>query len=118
TGLMSVKKLLFGLTTGACLLAACKKSKSLHVEEELIGKMKAENITCICDPYLKKYEWTGRTVYLKYMSGPSCNGIPVYYNSTGERLVLPNGTTFDEFLAEATFITELWSCKETRVMSP
>jgi len=113
-GIMSVKKLLYVLTVGVCLLAACKKSKSNNVEDELINKVKTENPDCICDPYIKKYEWKGRIVYVQAVAGPACSSIPFYYNSSGERFELPSRITFDEFFAEATFIKDVWSCKETR----
>ena len=56
--LMSVKKILYILTVGACLLTACKKNKSTSVEE-LINKVKDENPNCLCDPFIKQYEWLG-----------------------------------------------------------
>jgi hypothetical protein len=111
---MSVKKLLYVLTVGVCLLAACKKSKSNNVEDELINKVKTENPDCTCDPYIKKYEWKGRIVYVQAVAGPACSSIPFYYNSSGERFELPSRITFDEFFAEATFIKDVWSCKDTR----
>lgn len=110
---MSIKKLLYVLTMGACLLTACRKSKSNTVEDELINKVKTANPDCICDPYIKKYEWKGRTVYVQGVAGPACSSIPWYYNSSGERIELPGGTNFEEFFAEATFIKDVWSCKET-----
>jgi hypothetical protein len=99
---MSVKKLLYAITMGVCLLAACKKSKSTSVEDELINKVKADNPGCICDPYIKQYEWKGRIVYVQAVAGPACSSIPFYYNSSGERFELPGRITLDEFFAEAT----------------
>jgi hypothetical protein len=110
---MSVKKLLYAITMGVCLLAACKKSKSTSVEDELINKVKADNPGCICDPYIKQYEWKGRIVYVQAVAGPACSSIPFYYNSSGERFELPGRITLDEFFAEATFIKDVWSCKES-----
>lgn len=109
---MSIKKLLYVLTMGACLLTACRKSRSNTIEDELINKVKTANPDCICDPYIKKYEWKGRTVYVQAVAGPACSSIPWFYNSSGERFELPSRITFDEFFAEATFIKDVWSCKE------
>lgn len=110
---MSIKKLLYILTMGVCLLTACKKSKSTSVEDELINKAKTENPNCVCDPYIKKYEWKGRIVYLQAAAGPACSYIPLFYNSSGERFELPSRITFNDFFAEATFLQDVWSCKET-----
>jgi len=109
------KKLFYALIAGICLLTACKKDcKEPDTEEKLINTAIAESGDCFCDPYLNKYSWKGRTVYMRYIKGPTCNGVAMYYNSSGEKIILPNGTTFDEFLAESTFIEELWSCKDPR----
>ena len=109
-GHMSVKKFLYVLTVGACLLTACKKNKSTSVEEELINKVKAENPDCTCDPFIKQYEWLGRIVYVQAYMGPACNTIPSFYNSSGEKTEVPARISFDEFIAQSTFIKDVWSC--------
>lgn len=109
---MFMKKMVFALTIGVCVLAACKKSRSLTVEEELINKVKSEKPGCVCEPYIKKYKWNGDYIlYVQYISGPACNGVPIYYNSKGERIALPSRITLDAFLANATLLEEVWSCK-------
>jgi hypothetical protein len=109
---MSVKKFLYVLTVGACLLTACKKNKVNTVEDELISKVKAENPNCTCDPFIKQYEWKGRIVYVQAYMGPACSTMPAFYNSSGERFELPSRITFNDFYAESTFIKDVWSCKE------
>jgi hypothetical protein len=106
----SVNKIFYVLAVGLCLLAACSKSSS-NTKEKLIAKVKAQTPGCLCEPYLRKYQWKGRIVYLWYMSGPACNGIPVYYNSSGERIELPGRTTLDVFFNESKFLEEVWTCK-------
>jgi hypothetical protein len=113
-GLMSLKKIFYVLTMGVCLLAACKKNRPNSIEEELIKNAKADNPTCICDPFINKYRWQGEIVYVKAVSGPTCNSTPWFYNSNGEQFSLPQGVTFDKFSAESTFIEVLWSCKQTQ----
>lgn len=110
---MSVKKALYVLTVGACLLTACKKDKVNTVEEELINKVKAENPNCVCLPFIAKYEWLGRIVYVQSYMGPACNTIPAFYNASGEKTEVPAGTRYDDFIAQSTFIKEIWSCKES-----
>ena len=108
---MSVKKALYVLTVSACLLTACKKDKVNTVEDELINKVKTENPGCLCDPFINKYEWLGRIVYVQAYMGPACSTMPAFYNSKGEKTEVPARRGFDEFLAQSTFIEEVWSCK-------
>jgi hypothetical protein len=114
TGLIFTKKLLYGVAAGVCLLAACKKNCN-NVEQELIDKAKSENPSCICSPYIKKYNWKGQVVYMRYISGAACDGIPFFYSGNGTQLSLPSGTTFDQFLAQSTLLEVVWSCNETPV---
>ena len=109
---MSVKKFLYVLTVGACLLTACKKDKVNTVEEELIKKVRAENPVCQCDPFINKYEWLGRITYVQAYMGPACDYFPVFYNSKGEKTEVPARISFDEFIAQSKFIEEVWSCKK------
>lgn len=111
---MSVKKILYVLTVGACLLTACKKDKVNTVEDELINKVKSENPDCICDPFINKYEWLGRIVYVQAYMGPACSTMPAFYNASGEKTEVPARISFDDFIAQSTFIKEVWSCEETR----
>ena len=69
-----------------------------------------EYTSCICDPYIKLYTWRGESVYLQYINGPLCNGIPVYYNATGEKITMETGYTLDMFLAESVFTKTVWEC--------
>jgi hypothetical protein len=111
---MSLKKFLYVLTAGVCLLTACKKDKVNNVEDELISKVKAENPDCLCDPFINKYEWLGRIVYVQAYMGPACSTIPAFYNNKGEKIETPSG--FDEFNAQSKLIKEVWSCKEDRAV--
>jgi hypothetical protein len=113
---MSVPKFLYVLTVGVCLLTACKKNKPNTVEEELISKVRSENPDCICDPFISKYEWLGRVVYVQAYMGPACSTIPAFYNASGEKTEVPSRISFDEFIAQSTFIKEIWSCKEDRAV--
>jgi hypothetical protein len=109
----AVKKLSFTLIIGVCLLGCRKESK--NVEEELINNAKSESGTCVCDPYIAKFNWKGRIVYEQYIKGPLCNGVVRYYDSNGGQFYLPAGMTWDIFRAQATFIEEIWSCTETPI---
>ena len=113
---MSVKKILYVLTVGACLLSACKKDKPTSVEDNLINKVKAENPNCICDPFIKQYEWLGRTVYVQAYMGAACSTMPAFYNSSGEKTEVPARISFDEFIAQSKFIKDVWSCEEDRAV--
>jgi hypothetical protein len=67
--------------------------------------------SCTCDPYIKLYAWRGQAVYLQYIAGPTCNGVPVYYNKDGERITMDTGYTLDQFLAESRFVRTVWQCR-------
>lgn len=68
--------------------------------------------SCTCDPYIKLYTWRGQSVYLQYILGPLCNGIPIYYDANGERLTMEAGYTLDMFLAESVFVRTVWECSQ------
>jgi hypothetical protein len=107
-----MNKLFYVFIMGVCLFAACKKNKSNSVEDELINKAKADNPACTCDPYINKYEREGQVIYVQAVRGPACNSIPFFYNSKGERFEIPEGVSYGDFLADYTFIKEIWSCHE------
>lgn len=78
----------------------------------LIKSIKSDNPDCTCDPYIAEYFWQNKTVYLRGFTGPTCNWIPIYYDSTGSILTMPANYTPNDFQEESSFIKTVWSCQQ------
>src|SRR5262249_51716136 len=94
-------------------LVACSKTSNKCDKDELpasIESVIANTRNCTCLPYINLYTWKGNNVYMQYIKGPTCNGVPVYYDKDGNNITMAQGYTIDQFLDESTFIKEVWHC--------
>lgn len=105
-----MSRIFIALALSLVLFACSKNGKEDTKVPASIQQLIDGNTSCVCDPYIKLYTWRGELVYLRYMSGPLCNGVPVYYNEEGEEITMEAGYTLDQFLAEGQFVKTVWQC--------
>lgn len=91
----------------------CSKEKDEKTDAPAaIKELILSYTNCTCDPYIDKYFWRDKIVYLSGCRGPACDCIAVYYDKNGEKLNMSSGYTPDNFLQESQFVKNIWSCKE------
>jgi hypothetical protein len=92
-------------------LTSCSKSNE---EKPLPASIQAiiDEGNCTCDPFIDKYRYEGKTVYVRGSRGPACSSVVLYYDSEGNLMPDFNGKSIEDFRSEAKFIREVWSCKQ------
>lgn len=92
-------------------------SLSFHCKKEELGIPESikflitNNENCTCNPFIDKYEWRNKIVYLYSCNGPTCNCVTWYYDATGTQFTMDTGYTPDDFKAESKFLGNVWTCK-------
>ena len=96
----------------AITLFACKKEPSVNLDgvPESVVKL-TENDNCTCDPQINLFRWDGRLLYVYMISGPACDGFPVFFDEEGNRVELTN-EEIRTFLEEAERVKTIWKCGE------
>lgn len=89
---------------------ACTKNGETNDLPPALKEVIRENSSCTCLPYLAKYEWQEKTVYLLGSKGPACQTIPLYYDENGNKINLPTNYTYDNFSKDAKLIGIVWEC--------
>ena len=91
---------------------ACSKKTANDQLPASLQKMIAQDTSCVCDPYLKKFIWRFQVVYQLGYTGIACDWAPFYYNAAGEPFTMATGYTLDNFLGEALLVKTVWSCQQ------
>jgi hypothetical protein len=104
------KTILIPISVVLLYVTACSKKAADDQLPASLQKVIAQDTSCICDPYLKKYTWRNQVVYLLGAAGPACDWAPLYYTAVGEPLTMATGYTVDNFWKEAKIIKIAWSC--------
>ena len=92
------------------LFAGCKKDdKTLPVPASV--KLLIQQYDCTCGPFVDKYTWRHKIVYLYSCNGPNCNCVTFYYDAEGNQFYMHTGYTADDFIAEASRIENVWTCR-------
>jgi hypothetical protein len=92
-------------------LYACSKEDNVNDIPPGIRALTDSTKICECLPYINKYEWKEKNVYVLLVSAPFCSVIPLFYNEDGTRVVFPANYTADNFWQEAKLIKKVWSCQ-------
>lgn len=107
-----MSKIFIVFALSLALFSCSKKDNGPAELPAAIQQLIDENSGCTCDPYIKLYTWRGESIYVRYIAGPLCNGVPLYYDENGETVTMATGYTLDMFLAESQFIKTIWQCSE------
>lgn len=102
-----MRKFLFTIFVPLLLITGCSK-EDLGLPAPLLAL--TESGACGCDPFIDEYVWKGETVYIYSCRGPNCNCMVLYYDQEGELFSQPTGYRFEDFLAEASFVRNVWTC--------
>ena len=95
-------------------LFSCKKEVALSAMEKAIidATARCGASSYSCEPYISQYVWREKIVYASLSGGAyCCFSIPVYYDFDGAVLLMENGYTFEDFLAESHYVANYWACK-------
>ena len=119
-----ILKVLFGLGIFSMLASGCSKklteaqSEVPQAVSDLIKEMEANNPDCECHPYINQYIWRNQNVYVSTFNnalnseyGYSCDGIPVFYYSDGEKFTLEAGYFYDNFINDSKLVRNIWACE-------
>ncbi|HTN18825.1 MAG TPA: hypothetical protein VL125_00045 [Pelobium sp.] len=66
---------------------------------------------CTCEPFINKYLWKNKTVYVLALKGPECDWKPAYFNEEGVEFSMDSNYTLDQFKAESSFLKNIWTCE-------
>lgn len=106
-------KVYLSLIVFSLFFCSCSKEKREKLNApEAIKELILKSTNCTCDPYINKYLWRGKTVYLWSCNGPACDCMTIYYNESGEKFNMDAGYTPDNFRQESRLVKNIWSCKQ------
>lgn len=101
----------------ACILFsvyACTKEDNANGLPPALRAMIDSSGNCTCEPFINKYEWREKIVYLFSVKGPACLSTPFFFNEDGTKLSLPGNYTYADFSLEAKFVAKVWECTELK----
>src|SRR4051812_13756333 len=81
-------------------LAGCAKDESFDTSISPAINLiidSAATGNCTCEPYIEKYKWQGKYVYLMLTAGPACLSAPVYFNEDGTRIIMASTYSYNDF---------------------
>lgn len=90
--------------------ASCQKEAGSAVPEAIIALTKEPN--CTCESYIDLYTWRNDPTYIKSCKGPTCFCGIAYYDEKGAPLDTPPDYTFTDFLDEARYERNIWTCAQ------
>lgn len=91
------------------LLFSCAKDK---LDETVVLKsIIANHNDCTCEPFINKYLWKNKIVYVLAFKGPTCDWTPSYFNEEGVEFNMENNYTLDNFIEESSFLKNIWTCQ-------
>jgi hypothetical protein len=90
------------------ITVSCNKEADRGVPEAITALTKVQN--CNCEPYIDLYTWRNDATYISSCKGPACFCGVAYYDEEGTPLELPAGYSFADFLDEARFERNIWTC--------
>lgn len=99
------------LTVFGSVIFSCSKENKTKQLPLSIQQLIDSNKSCDCLPYINEYEWQNKMVYVSSCKGPACNCSTSYYDETGKQIKFDPTYNFDNFLAEAKYIKNVWSCQ-------
>lgn len=65
---------------------------------------------CHCNPLINQYIWNKKVVYVQTSNAPNCDTENLFYDEFGVQFQLQSNMKFEEFLKEANFIKNVWTC--------
>lgn len=95
------------------LFSSCTKepNESPEAMAKVIREVQSVSGNCMCEPYIDRYLWRNKTVYVLAYRGPACNWIPGYYDEEGKPFTMNSSYTYDQFQQEAIRKGEVWQCQ-------
>lgn len=100
--------------TAALITACTKRISDNHQIPEPLQKYIQTDTFCACHPWIDKFFWKGKIVYMHGYSGTAtlfCDYIPTYFDADGYPFTLPGGYTPNQFFEDAKRIETIWHCE-------
>lgn len=97
------------LTFSILAVVSCNKERSLSLPQSIVDLTKTTN--CGCEPYIDLYTWRNDATYIMSCKGPTCLCGLIYYDEKGIPIEMPPLYTFNDFLDEARFERNIWTCE-------
>ena len=106
-----IMKIIFPLILSIIFFNACsKENQDLQNLPDSLKEIIAESQDCFCNPFIDKYEWRNKNVYLSSCNGPACNGYQLFYDEDGQQIKM-DSASIHHFQDSAALIKVVWSCK-------
>jgi len=91
-------------------LPACDcRDETPGISQKVLDLM-GDTANCSCDAEFREYFWKGRVVYAVVVTDPVCNWALTVYDQNGNGIPLPDGYSYDDFVADATFRGVVLKC--------
>lgn len=100
---------LFSLLLFSVVGLSCSKEEA-NLPQSIKAIIAESGKNCTCIPFINKYLWRNKTVYMWSCGGPACNCSTNYFDEAGVPFQMETGYMPDEFLAEAQLVKQVWRC--------